>query len=226
MEKQLIPSKAVSQKQRIIAKTGKSEAEYYAFATEVGQKMHINKLDQVICQKLSIYTVAHLAKLATQMPSGISEKEANGYLLEHSINPYEIAKLWRDAKFEAELWTCKESTIANGLTFFPKTDFERYGDRNHLIDVSRSWFDKDGINLDVQAAEMSEKSGFEVSVQDIIDFVAKYRPKRYMNPAELLVKKIELRWKEVTGFVVKEYYVEHLLKMCELANVATEKAPF
>ncbi|MFN3378909.1 MAG: hypothetical protein ACK41O_05600 [Runella zeae] len=200
---------------RFMAMTGKSEKEYYEFATEVGRKMHINSLDKLICAKLNVYTVAHLVYVSTELPFGISENEVDEFLIEHSQNPYELGKLWLNAQAEVDSWICKESIVANSLTCFPKGDFEKWGDPNHLPDVSKSWFNKEGIHLDTQAMEMSENSGFEIEVQDLIDFVMKWRPRTYKSPALLRKKRIEARWKEVTTFSLKDYYVSHLIRMCQ-----------
>ncbi|NBB22573.1 hypothetical protein GVN20_24680 [Runella sp. CRIBMP] len=227
METQIIP--AVPSKrnlERYMAATGKTEIEYQAWASEVGKKMHINNLDKIVCAKFDIYTVSHLANILTELPLGIPENEVNAYLIEFSVNPLELAKLWNEMQAEAQSWICKESIIANSLAFFPKTDFEQFGDKNHLPDVSRAWFKKDGLNLDTQAQEMSENSGFEITVQDLIDFVMKWRPRTYKNPAELTVKRIEERFREVTTFGIKDYYVQHLMKMCHFEKSGIDILPF
>ncbi|WP_273210487.1 hypothetical protein [Runella zeae] len=224
MEKQIIPSKR--NLERFIAATGKTESDYQEWATEVGRKMHINKLDSLVCTKLGIYSAAHLIQLPTELPLGIPENEVEAYLIEHSQNPYELGKLWLKLQADAQAWACRESTIANSLTCFPKTDFEQHGDRNHLPDVSRAWFKADGIHIDVQAMEMSENSGFEITVQDIVEFVMKWRPRTYKNPAELKVKRLEERFKATTTFGMKDYYVAHLVKMCEYQAPEQEEAPF
>lgn len=229
MEQQSIPQKSnrvTTHLDRFIATTGKTEKEYLEWASEVGRKMHINTLDKLVCAKLNIYSAAHLIHVPTPLPLGISENEVSEYLIQNSQNPYELGKLWSETKADALAWTCKESTIANSLAFFPKSDFEQFGDKNHLADVSRTWFKKDGLNLDTQAQEMSENSGFEITVQDLVEFVMKYRPRTYKNPAEVKLKQIEERFREVTGFGIKEYYVEHLLKICYVLKPQLEEVPF
>lgn len=224
MEQQIIPSKR--NLERFISATGKTENDYREWATEVGRKMHINKLDSLVCAKVGIYSAAHLVQRPTELPADMPEHAVEDYLIENSHNPYELGKLWLKLQADAQAWVCKESTIAGSLTFFPKSDFEQHGDRNRLPDVSKSWFKADGIHIDVQAQEMSENSGFEITVQDIIDFVMKWRPRTFKNPAELKVKQLEARFKESTTFAVKDYYVEHLLKMCEYQAPEQEEAPF
>ncbi|PWJ47038.1 hypothetical protein CLV98_1712, partial [Dyadobacter jejuensis] len=163
---------------RFIASTGKSETEYQQWATEVGRKMHNNKLDALICAKFQIYTVAHLCYQSTELPEMLLESEAVAYLQEHSQNPYEIAKMWLEAKSNELAWIDKESILAEHLRAFPKTDFEQNGDPNHLDSVSRSWFKKDGVNLDVQLEEINDMNllGDYITMEDAIQFVMKYTP--------------------------------------------------
>ncbi|MCP1384450.1 hypothetical protein [Runella salmonicolor] len=224
MQNQTIPAKR--NLDRYIAATGKTEADYQAWASEVGRKMHINNLDKLICAKFNLYSANHLSNILTELPLGIDEKDVEAYILENSVNPLELATLWKEATNEVQSWVCKESTIANSLTFFPKSDFEQFGDRNHLVDVSRRWFKADGLNLDTQAQEMSENSGFEITVQDLIEYVMKYRPGTYKNPAQVKVKLIEERFKAATTFGIKDYYVNHLIKLCRFEEQPTEEVPF
>jgi len=78
--------------ERFIQATGKNQADYQAWASQVGRQMHINSLDRLICAKLGIYTVAHLAKLSTRLPDIFwNEAQLDEYLLEHSQNPLELA---------------------------------------------------------------------------------------------------------------------------------------
>ena len=213
---------------RFIAATGKSEKDYYTWASEVGRKMHINKLDALVCAKLDLYTVAHLAYRSTQLPEGISLSEADDYLITHSTNPYELAKLWTAARTNAESWVSKESILADHLKAIPKADFETHGDPNHLVDVSRSWFRKDAVNLDVQLMEINDMHLYAewITVQEAIDFIMKYRPGSYKNPSQRILERIEVRFKSVTTFHIKEYYVQHLIRMCELEPIDVNELPF
>ena len=215
--------------ERFIASTGKTENDYNAWATEVGRKMHINKLDALVCEKIGIYTVAHLPYFPTELPDLMSEKDAVAFLRENSINPYELGKTWLDAISDAKAFVNKFSILHDRLRPFPKTDFERHGDKNHLGSVSRSWFRKDGINLDVQLMEINDMNLYSewITMEDAIDFVKEFRPGTYRNPAQLLVDFIEYRFKEITGFAIKEYYVQHIIKMCETAlPIESEDLPF
>ena len=214
--------------ERFIASTGKTENEYQVWATQVGQRMHINKLDAIVCEKLGIYTVAHLPYRPTELPGLMSEKDAVAYLRENSINPYELCKTWLDALSDAESFVNKFSILNEHLRPFPKTDFERHGDKNHLDSVSRSWFRKDGVNLDVQLMEINDMNLYSewIRIEDAIDFVMSFRSGAYRNPAQILVEFVEYRFKEVTSFAIKDYYVQHIIQMCEIQMVEISDVPF
>lgn len=213
---------------RFIAATGKTEVDYYSWASEVGRKMHINKLDALVCAKLDLYTVAHLAYRQTLLPEGIELSEADNFLIDHSENPYELSKLWTAASINAENWLCKQSILAEYLRVFPKADFEIHGDPNHLVDVGRSWFKKDAVNLDVQLMEINDMHLHSeyVTVQDAIEFVMQFKPGTYKNPAQQVLERIEQRFKAVTTFQIKEYYVQHIIRMCDMEPIDSLDLPF
>jgi hypothetical protein len=202
---------------RFLEATGKTEKDYYTWATEVGRRMHINKLDGLVCAKLDIYTVAHLAEHPTQLPEGMPESEVNDFLAIHSENPYELAVLWKKTKADAESWVSKESILNEWLTGIRKEDFERWGDKNHAGDINKKWWSKDGLALDTRLQEINEMCLLmeEITTEDAIDFIRAHKPGGYVNPAQKLIKHIEERFKLVTTFRIKDYYVEHLVKMCQ-----------
>ena len=208
---------------RFLEATGKTEKDYYTWATEVGRRMHINKLDGLVCAKLEIYTVAHLVNRPTLIPEGMPESEVDDFLGIHSENPYELAMLWKKVKGDAESWVSKESILNEWLTGIRKEDFERWGDKNHVADISKKWWSKEGLALDTRLQEINEMCLLmeEITTEDAIDFIRAHRPGGYVNPAQKLVKHIEERFKLVTTFRIKDYYVEHLLKMCQ--TIQTEE---
>ena len=212
--------------EKFLQKTGNTEPAYKSWATQVGQKMHINASDAIICQKCNIYTVAHLPQMPTNIPFGLSEIDLNQYIFKHSNNPYEIAQLWQETSHNANHHLWKEGVIAAMLLPFPKADFERFGDKNLLPDVSKKWFNPQGTNIDVQAMQISENCAADVTVQEIIDFVLAWKPACYQNPAQLFLLQIEARWFGLFGFKIKEYYANHLAKMAHLHAPDLEPCPF
>lgn len=212
---------------RFVETTGGTAEEW---STQVGRRIHINKLDALVCAKLDIYTVAHLAFICTTpLPDGMPLSEADNYLIDHSENPYELSKLYVAASINAEAYMSKESILNTYLTVFPKVDFERFGDPNNLGSVSKSWFRKNGTPLDVKLAEINglDLHCEEITIQDAIDFVMKYRPGTYKNPYQLIREKVAERFRAVTTFQVKDYYLEHIINMCEVRlNTSDGYCPF
>lgn len=202
---------------RFIEATGKSEADYDKWAKEVGKKMHIGTLDRLVCEKFGVYVISHLSLLPSELPNDIDFNDS-AEIIDNTRNPYELAKMWQDTKANAESWVCKESVLAEKLNVFPKEDFERWGDKNYLSDVSKKWFDKDAIHLDVAVETLNCDSSVKITIEDVIEFVKTYKPNTYKNPMQLMNERIEARFKEVTTFRIKDYYVEHLVKACEYSN--------
>lgn len=213
--------------ERHIGKYGTSVEDYIEFSKRTARKVTISRYDTDICTKFRIYTISHLTNFPTELPDlGINEQEYTDYLFENTKNPYEIAKLWLCLKGDAEGFVSNETIIAEHLPAFPKEDFERWGDKNWLTDVSKTWFKKDSINLDVKVEEINTQVGSSITVDECIEFVKKYRPNTYKNPIQLKKEELEARFKEITGFNIKDYYAEHLIKSCEFSILDTTEVPF
>lgn len=45
-----------------------------------------------------------------------------------------------------------------------------------------------------------------ITLKDVIDFVKKYRPGSFRNPADHQVERIECRFKQITSLQIKDYY--------------------
>lgn len=206
---------------------GATEANYVIFSKLTAQKVAISRMDSELTERLNIYTVAHLFNMETEVPEYfMEENECYVFLVENSRNPYELAKFWKQAKSDAENWVCKESVINELLPSFPKKDFERWGDKNWIKDVSKAWFFETGINLDVKVEEINASSSIEISIDDCIEFVKKYKPNAYKNPKVIEKENIEKRFKEVAGFNIKDYYAEHLIRSNEFFKLEVEIVPF
>ncbi|MEA5257184.1 hypothetical protein VB264_05255 [Arcicella aquatica] len=220
-------SKVRKNMERYIQVTGKSEADYNAWATQIGRQMHINTLDKLICAKMNIYSISHLSYLSTEINEYMTPDLVDVYLFENSINPLEIGKMWKDAKLDAMAWMDKNSVIDEFLIPFPKADFERWGDKNVLGDVSKSWFSKSGLNLDTQVQEMNTVTGLGIEIEDVIEFVKTYRRNSYVSPPAQKVKALEERWRALTSFAVKDYYIDHLIKANSYQpTIETNDVPF
>ncbi|GAB3936964.1 hypothetical protein [Larkinella terrae] len=88
--------------------------------------------------------------------------------------------------------------------------------------MSRGWFKKTGRNIDVQVEEINAIAPAQVSIDAILEFVRTYKPNSYKSPALLIREQLEDRFKELTGFRIKDYYVDHLLRSAYFSRPATE----
>lgn len=216
---QVVESKNLRNMERFLEATGKTQQDYFKWATEVGRRMHINKLDALVCAKMEVYAVSHLVNRPTVIPDGLAMGEVDEYLMAHSENPFELATLWIKTKADAENWVSKESILNEWLTGIRKEDFEHYGDKNHAGDVSKKWWVKDSVALDAKLHEINDMQllNAEITSEDAIDFIKANKPGTWKNPAHEMVQRIEERFKQATTFRIKDYYVEHLLKSCQVA---------
>lgn len=206
---------------------GSTTEDYVDFARRTARKVVLNRCDYEICKANLIYSVSHLKYLAHEIPFWIEEWELFDYHLTHITNAYQLAKLWKNLKEEAEWYDSKECLIDEYLSVFPKECFERFGDKNWLSDVHRSWFNDKGVKLDVQLQQMNGVDSFSVEMDDIIYFVRTYKPKSYLTPPVVQMKKLEKYWKELFGFSLKDYYAEHLVKMNEFVLLTdNSEVPF
>ncbi|MVM36492.1 hypothetical protein GO730_00530 [Spirosoma sp. HMF3257] len=120
----------------------------------------------------------------------------------------------------------KEGAINDALRPFPKADFERWGDKNWLSDVSNAWFDKEGINLDVQAMEISEYYNGDVTVDELIEYVRAWKPGKYRTIYRRQLDELENRWFDLFGFKVNKRYAESLTGLIEDSETTKIAVPF
>lgn len=209
--------------ERHIKKYGEG-SDYESFAKRTAQKVTISRHDGWICEKFNIYNIAHLVHIHNTVPEEIDITNPEE-IIDSTVNPYELARMWKDVSNDAVNYVDKWSIIAEKFYGMKESDFERWGDKNW--NISKKWFFPDAINLDVKVEALSEESGIEIGIEDVIQFVKDYKPGEYMNPRKQLLKKIESKFKEVTGFTIKPYYAEHLIKSCEYLEVSiTDEVPF
>ena len=193
---------------------GSTEADYIEHAKRTAHKVTVNRLDTQICEKFKIYSISHLAIINKLLPDSINQRDPLE-IIQSTENPYELAKMWIETKHEAESYQSKETVISEKLGGLKMECFERWGDKNRLSDVSKKWFDENAIPLDVQVESWSENTGYQITCEDVIEFIQEHKPGKYVNPMEVVLKEIESQFKEVCGFRIQKYYAEHLVKCCE-----------
>lgn len=202
------------------------EKHYVEFSRRTAQKVTISRHDTFLCEKLGIYNIAHLIHVHATLSENVNLNNPEE-IIEDTQSPYELAKMWLDISQDAAAFESKETLINQFVWLIKKDDFERFGDKNHINSISKRWFSNDTLAIDVKAQELSEMAGFEITVDDIIEFIKSNKPGEYQNPMEKLKVKIEDRFKELFGFGLKDYYAHHLVKSCEFKTVSlTSDYPF
>ena len=69
----------------------------------------------------------------------------------------------------------KEAIIADGINKIKGDGFIRFDDRNNITpQIKKSYFDKEGRQIDDLAKELSEMAGVEITEEDIADFIKKH----------------------------------------------------
>lgn len=208
--------------ERHIKKHGEG-SDYESFAKRTAQKVTISRHDGFLCEKFNVYTIAHLAFVNATVPEHVDLSNPE-QIIDTTTNPYELAKMWKDLEADARNYVSKETVISEKFYGFKKADLERWGDKNW--NISKKWFFEDAIALDVKVEALSEECGMEINIDDVLEFVKSYRPGEYKNPRLQLKEKVEEKFKEVTGFQIKDYYAEHLIKSCEFVKVSIDQYPF
>lgn len=212
---------------------GKTESDFYAWASQCGEKASNSYKDKMLCKKLGIEAID---ELKTYKPLDCSDildwNDINTYILQECENPAELAASYLEVLSINAVDDTKEGFINANLSHFPKSSFLRFGDKNKLTDVSPSWFKASGIPLDSQAESLSISFGREISVEDIIEFLYAYRIGKYQPPHKQLMNRYEERLEQLCGFEVKGRYLKRLANIIraevELTESVTEndEVPF
>lgn len=150
--------------------------------------------------------------------------------------PAEIIALIQDyivAENESRETETLDSFIAEWLHKTDEDSFCRFGDRNHLTkEIRRNYIKKDGIPLDIQAQEMSEVSGREITAEDLYQFIIS-NPKgqtTYRNEAGIRADEIKALFKEKTGITLTpdlvKAYQKVVQKLLTKPSEQYEECPF
>lgn len=195
---------------RFVNRTGKSVDDYYNWARECGQKASHSYKDKMICEKMNVEKLEDTISLEmTEYQASMSVENMSQNILDNSENPADIASCW------LELYNQNDDSIDGflneNLRPTTKESFERWGDKNHLLSVSPSWFSKDGLPLDVQAMQLTEGYGKDINENDIISYLITYRKGKYKSFYSQLAEKYEEKFEQLFSFKLSRSYAEHLM---------------
>ena len=225
----IAPAKKKTSMERFIERTGLTEADYYAWATECGNKASHSHKDSSLASKLGI-EIEKLAdyKRLVYLPDNLGTLELAEYYFQNAENPGDLALAYFSLKdFTGEDHT-KEGFIAFNIRATTKESFKRFGDANNFSSVSPSYFSKEGTPLDIQSEVLSETAGYEITIQDLVDFMMTYKWGKYKSRWVVLQESIQGKIEEICGFQVKEKYMKRLSELvgfqlsAEPVNMITE----
>lgn len=129
-----------------------------------------------------------------------------------SENPSEIAMVWNDQP--AESISGKEQVIKDSLRRTPIENIYQFGDRNNVSkNTILNYASKKGTPIDVQAQEMANTSGLDITPQDIVDFIQKYpNGKNTARPKDSVRQELETKFKKVTGLELTPEFASQIAK--------------
>lgn len=164
----------------------------------------------------------HLGKLA-DVTEGMSESDFINSVSETSENPEEIALAYLNAP-ETALEN-KAQIIKENLRRFPFAGLQRFGDKNNVAgsaQIKANYIKNSGTPLDVQAQEMSEATGVEITPEDILEFVNQYPSgQQTANVQNEIKTKLTDRFRKVTGVDLDSNYANKVKKLADLENQIT-----
>lgn len=132
-----------------------------------------------------------------------SPDEAVRYQAENTTDPDTVLELYDQ---EALVYDERARVISDylGTSRVNLRDYQSYGDRNNISrDISRNRISRnnDGIPLDVAAQELSNQVGYEITPNDIVDFVTEYPTQQSFIDSGRTENQgvLENRYRELTG---------------------------
>lgn len=135
------------------------------------------------------------------------------WMLPPGTDPFQLAATFLEILSASDGIGTASYIIAESLTKFPKGDFLRFGDKNHLKDVSRAWFKDTGVPLDVQLEIINEVFIKEYTINDLIEHVSEFPPGRYKKPLANELSFIIGNFSHAYGFTLTYAYAKALLSL-------------
>lgn len=200
-------------KRGFMTRTGKDESAYYAHSRRVCEKRYYNeKIDEV----LSYFAFSELEFLAlmeclVRPPQGVTEQEYVKWVIENIRCPIRLMREYLNHRNSGYELT-KDYTIATYLRSFPKESFHRFSDRNHGTPSLYKWYcSENGTPLDLQAVDLSEVGGMEITEQDIVDFALAHPKGQHTYRKRTVPEAIAWAYYQLTGKKLSEKFAEFFI---------------
>ena len=150
---------------------------------------------------------------------GTSQETAYAeHVIETSENPLEIAQIFIGEEYEPTKLSTTEALIAElGIGKITNKSFQRFGDRNLItLSLARAYLNNQkGKSIDVIAKEMSDHYEYEITPQDIVDFMVKFpngvKDALKMSETEV-AQNAYAKFKKLTGLDLTRPLAERLIQ--------------
>lgn len=139
------------------------------------------------------------------LPKFSSSKEADRYWIENETDPRAIAARYHVEQPNEPDYIEKGIIDYLGNSKINLKDYQRWGDRNNLdADKLRRWIDtknSDKIDLATHAEILSHELGVQVTPEDFIETIDRYRGRKNFNESAKndVQRMLEQRYQELTG---------------------------
>lgn len=139
----------------------------------------------------------------TKVPTGIKPEEAARYIAEESKSPEEIAA-YRHMEESVPGLSGKEQIISDNLSRFPKEGFLTFGDKSMLEGKEGktkrlNYFNEKGVEIDIQARDMSDEFGVKITPDDIVKFINKFPSGEKVVEGNEDIIRLEDAYRNLTG---------------------------
>jgi len=220
-------------KKAFMARTGKTEAEYYAHSKRVCNKRHFNiRVSQLLaCSGFNPIQYLEQQMTAFSPDEPQEAKDQLLWLAQDCEQPIKVLRGYLEIYFSEDHKNTKESHIAGQLRSFPEASFRRFGDINQVEPKKffKLYADEKGMPIDVQAMEMSEISGMEITPQDIADFAIAHPKGAHTYKAVSWADRLAERYYFLTGNKLTYEFAKQLSRMIEQKdnlNLTDANCPF
>lgn len=220
-------------KKAFMERTGLGEDAYYAHSRKVCGKRHFNMR---VSQLLAVSGFNPIAFLEVQITAfdpdePENEKDHLLWLVQDCENPMKVLKGYLDYYHNEDHLQELDAHIAELLRSFPEASFRRFGDINQVDQKKffKRYCDEKGMPIDVQAMEMSEITGKEITPQDIADFAIAHPKGAQSYKVVTWADRLAERYFFLTGNKLNYDFARQLLRMMEdkeNLDLSDNTAPF
>jgi len=137
-------------------------------------------------------------------PEFANEQEAKRYAIEHETDPKKIAAQYHTEQPNEPDYIEKGIIDYLGNSKINQRDYERWGDRNNIGDHNKKWLDatnSDRTGLDQHAEILSHELGREVTPQDFIETIDRFKGRKNFSDSQKseTQKLLQDKYRELTG---------------------------